>query len=215
MSSNLSNSLFAVVFSFFFTAVYAGPAEQQAFENFERAAAGDKAAVELAIEQFETLLKGDPQQPVYEARVGSLTTMQARDAWAPWKKMSYSEQGLERIDLALDTLTDVHDQQQIEQRFVSLDVRYTAAVTFSSLPRFFNRWGQAERILAEMLQSPLLAKTPVEFRASVWLSRARLAQQRQELPLYKEYLQKVIELAPNSKPGIAARKLLAENRSHE
>lgn len=182
----------------------------QAFNSFERAAGGDESAVTIAIEQFEELLKQQPSHPMYEARIGSLITMQARDAWAPWKKMSYSEQGLERIDLALDSLTEMHDQQRIEKYIVSLDVRYTAAVTFSSLPKFFNRWGEAERLLQQLVQDALLEQAPASFKAQVWMTRAQLARQREELPLYKEYLHKVVSVSADSPQGIQAEHLLAE-----
>lgn len=183
---------------------------ETALSNFNKAAAGDASAVGLAREQFQTLLNQYPEQPLYEARLGSLITMQARDAWAPWKKMSFSEQGLEYIDTALERLNTKHEKQMIADLNVSLDVRYTAAITFSNLPRFFNRWGQAERILRQLTEAELLQQAPAVFQAQVWWARAQLAKQREKMQEHKIFLQKVIELDASSPAAIQARTLLAE-----
>ena len=181
-----------------------------ALKTFQQAASGDKAAVGQGIEQYKALLRLQPTQVMYKARLGSLTTMLARDAWAPWKKMSYTEQGLEYIDIALDGLTAKHQQQQIGGLNVAIDVRYTAVVTFSNLPDFFHRWGHAERLLAQITEEANFTESPGGFQAEVWLLRARLAQKRDRISEYQRYLKKVLAVDADSAAGKQAQYLLAE-----
>ena len=181
---------------------------QLAMQSFERAAAGDKDAVEEAVARFKALGESQAQSPWYKARLGSLTTMQARDAWAPWKKMGYTEKGLDLIDEALGALAPEHDGKALGNNFVGLDVRYTAAVTFSSIPKFFNRWAQAERLFKEITQQAEFANTSKAFQAQVWLGRAQLAKQREQRELYTQWLRKAADLAPASEAGKQARTLL-------
>lgn len=186
------------------------PDVQTAMQYFDQAAAGDSKAVDVAIAQFKALSENQPQSPVYKVRLGSLITMQARDAWAPWKKMSYTERGLDLIDEALEGLRPEHDSLPMGNIYVGLDVRYTAAVTFSSIPKFFNRWAQAERLLKAITEQAEFAKTSNGFQAQVWLTRAQLAKQRERPDLYTQWLRKVVALAPESEAGKQASMLLAE-----
>jgi tetratricopeptide (TPR) repeat protein len=180
-----------------------------AMQNFERAAAGDKDAVEEAMAQFAALREAEPKSPVYLARLGSLMTMQGRDAWTPWKKMSYTERGLDNIDEALASLSSGHDARKVGDIHVGLDTRYTAAVTFSSIPKFFNRWAQAERLLNEITQLAVFGETDKAFQAQVWLTRAQLAKRRERHDESTQWLRKAVALAPQSEAGQQAGILLA------
>ncbi len=142
---------------------------------FDLARQGQGDAVENALSGFEELLRQYPDFPLLEAYAGSLVTMQARDALAAWNKMRYAERGLDRIDRALESLSAEHERVRVRGVPVALDVRLTAAATFVNMPRFFNRRGQAERLLRGVVDASSFSTTPVAFQIEVWQTRARLA----------------------------------------
>jgi hypothetical protein len=140
-----------------------------AFSSFQRAAAGDESAIEPAAKQFATLADADPSDPLLLAYSGAATALQARAAVLPWKKMAFADEGLARIDKALALLQPAHDTLQHRGTPTSLQTRFVAANTFLGMPSMFNRGARGKRLLDEVLQSPLLATSPLPFRGTVWL----------------------------------------------
>jgi hypothetical protein len=140
-----------------------------AFALFQRAAAGDEGAIEGAVKQFTDLAAADPSDPLLLAYLGAATGLQARAALLPWKKMSYADEGLARIDKALAMLQPTHDTLLHRGTPASLETRFVAANTFLGMPSMFNRGARGRGLLEQVLQSPLLATSPLPFRGSVWL----------------------------------------------
>ncbi|MBN1959756.1 MAG: hypothetical protein JW841_02315 [Deltaproteobacteria bacterium] len=58
-------------------------AYNNAFIAFNQAKAGDSDAVKKATDLFCQLSQQYPQNPLYRAYCGSVTTMQAKNAWFP------------------------------------------------------------------------------------------------------------------------------------
>ncbi|MFI4932355.1 MAG: hypothetical protein ACHP83_19080 [Burkholderiales bacterium] len=142
---------------------------EAAFAAFQRAAAGDEGAIDPAVKQFASLAEADPADPVMLAYSGAATALQARAAMLPWKKMSYADEGLARIDKALALLQPAHDTLLHRGTPASLEARFVAANTFIGMPAMFNRGARGRSLLEQVLQSPLLATSPLPFRGSVWL----------------------------------------------
>ncbi len=149
------------------------PSFPAAAARFLRAAAGDKSEVDGAIGAFESLVQTDPKQPVYEAYYGAALTLRARDAWMPWNKVKYSEEGLDRIDHALAALKPEHDKLLLRGVPAALETRLVAANTCLKLPDgIFHRRAQGRRLVAELLKNPALPATPEAFRAAVQAAAA-------------------------------------------
>ena len=140
-----------------------------AFQQFQRAAAGDEAAIDSAAREFGAFSAADPHDPVLMAYAGAATSMRARTTMLPWKKMSYAEEGLAQIDKALALLTPAHDAPLHRGTPANLDARFVAATTFLALPGMFNRHARGEKLLDQVLTSPLFATSPLPFRGAVWL----------------------------------------------
>jgi hypothetical protein len=87
----------------------------------------------------------------------------------PWKKLAYADDGLARLDKALSLLQPAHDAPLHRNTPASLETRFVAANTFLGMPSMFNRQARGRRLLDEVLQSPLLAASPLPFRGTVWL----------------------------------------------
>jgi hypothetical protein len=140
-----------------------------AFAAFQRAAAGDESAIDSAVKQFASLVDADPADPLLLAYSGAATALQARAAVLPWKKLSYADDGLARLDKAIALLQPAHDTLLHRGTPTSLETRFVAANTFLGMPAMFNRQARGKRLLDEVLQNPLLAASPLPFRGNVWL----------------------------------------------
>lgn len=140
---------------------------QPAQAVFLKAADGDKSAVEGAADAFAALLKAEPANPVLMVYSGAATSMKATITFLPWKMLAHAEEGLAQIDKALALLTPAHNAPLQRGTPAVLEVKLVAANTFMAVPGFMNRKERGERLLKEVLTSPLLASAPAEFQASV------------------------------------------------
>lgn len=183
---------------------------QSAFAQFSQAQTGDSAAVDQAAEAFAALLRTEPGNPVVMAYAGATTAMRANTTLLPWKKMSYAEDGMAQIDKALALLTPAHNAVVQNSTPGVLEARFVAANTFLAVPGFMNRGGRGAKLLGEVLASPLLAQSPLEFQATVWLRAAKLAQADKRLDDARKYLNEVIDSkAPQAEAARAQLKALA------
>jgi len=142
---------------------------EAAFATFQRAAAGDESAIDPAVKQFTHLADADPSDPLLLAYSGAATALQARATVLPWKKLSYADDGLARIDKALALLQPAHDTLLHRGTPAGLETRFVAANTFLSMPAMFNRGARGRSLLEQVLQSPQFATAPLPFRGTVWL----------------------------------------------
>jgi hypothetical protein len=144
------------------------------------------------------------------AYAGAATSMKATTTWLPWKKMSYAEDGLAMLDKALALLTAAHNAPLQHDTPAVLEVRFVAANTFLAVPGFMNRGARGARLLNDVLTSPLLLASPLQFRADVWLAGARLAASEKRPEEARKYLNLVIESkAPQMEAARSQLKALA------
>jgi hypothetical protein len=160
-------------------------------QRFQRAA-NDPSEVDAAADAMTQLSAAHPADPVLMAYAGAATAMRATGTLLPWRKMSFAEDGLALLDKSLALLTPAHDAPAHRGTPASLEVRFTAASTFLKLPGLFKRHARGEKLLDEVLNSPLLAGSPLPFRGAVWLRAAAEAQASQRPADARRWLQQVI-----------------------
>lgn len=166
---------------------------EPAFSIFSAASNGDSSAVDKAADAFDELLKAEPSNPVLMAYDGAAASMKATTTMLPWKKMSYAEDGLARIDKALALLTPAQDAVIQHGTPGSLEVKFVAANTFLAVPGFMNRAQRGAKLLDEVLSSPLFASAALPFKGAVWLRAARLARAEKREPDARRWLGLVID----------------------
>jgi hypothetical protein len=164
-----------------------------AFQSFSKAAEGDTSAIATAATAFEALRKPEASNPVLLAYSGAATSMRANTTWMPWKKMSFAEDGLAQLDRALGLLKASHDAPLQQGVPAVLDVKFVAASTFLAVPGFMNRHERGSRLLAEVLNHPLLASSPLPFRGAVWLAAARQAQANKQNADVNRYVELIVQ----------------------
>ncbi|ANW26267.1 hypothetical protein BA953_19055 [Vibrio coralliilyticus] len=140
-------------------------------EQYNQAAQGDEDKVESVYEQLQGQIDkqgGDALTLVY---LGSTQTLMGRDAFLPWNKMKYVEQGLGTIAKGLDMLSDDTTPvplQEIRQGLPeSLLARAVAAATYTSLPDMFNHFDRGYELYSSLLSEQ--AFTSQSFDAIAWV----------------------------------------------
>ena len=140
---------------------------QPALALFNQATEGNASAMAQAADAFARLLAAEPAHPVLLAYSGAATSMQATTTWLPWKKLSYAEDGLARLDKALALLAPANGTALTHGVPAALSVKLVAANTFLAVPSFMNRHDRGERLLKEVLADPGLPAAPADFRTAV------------------------------------------------
>ena len=182
-----------------------------AAKDFDAAQAGDAAALQRAADAFETLLRAEPGHPVLLAYSGAATAMKSSTTMLPWKKMGFAEDGLAQLDKALDLLTPAHDAPLYRGTPAVLETRFTAANTFLAVPGFMNRGERGAKLLQQVLDSPLLAASPLHFRGLIWMRAARQAQKDQRPADARRWYEMVLaQNAPQASAAQAALKALPQ-----
>jgi hypothetical protein len=155
--------------------------------TFLKGTAGDSGAIKDAADQFAALVKSEPSNPAIIAYHGAAITMRARDAWFPWTKMSYSEEGLAEIDRALVFIKPQHETTLTGGVPTAMQAKFVAANTFLAVPSFMNRHAQGEKLLNEVLAMPSLTTSPAPFRKAVYGSALRYvaASHPQQVPAWQ------------------------------
>ncbi len=148
---------------------------QQDFEKandlFMQAVKGEDNAREKAEALFEQMQKQD-NDPLIRVFLGSLETLHGRDAWFPWSKLGYTEEGAEIIEKAVDEI-DEDDFQDEKISYLgnaewkSLIIRSIAAHTWSNLPFFFNRGEDAREQIELMLRSDKFKQSSKGFQQEI------------------------------------------------
>lgn len=166
---------------------------EKAFQLFAQARAGQTEAIETSATAFTTLQAADPANPVLLAYAGASTAMRANTTWLPWKKMAYAEDGMALLDKALTMLTAAHNVPLWHEVPAVLEVRFVAASTFLAVPGFMNRGARGAKLLQAVVDSPLLAASPLAFRSDVWMVAAKEASKNKRPDDARKYLNEVVK----------------------
>ncbi|MDP6968667.1 MAG: hypothetical protein QGG88_06085 [Gammaproteobacteria bacterium] len=139
--------------------------------QYQQAASGDKQLVEPVYKQFKQLLEQQNNKPLMWVYFGSTGTLRGRDAWMPWNRFSYTEQGLDNIQRGINKL---HEQplSVTQQKLIQGIPEYylakaLAATTFTSVPKFFNRFERGYDLFIDLLSNTEFLA--LEFNASAWI----------------------------------------------
>ncbi|WP_194437707.1 hypothetical protein [Vibrio fluminensis] len=171
--------------------LYANPTPD-ILANYNQAAEGNEALVETVYDQLNALIKEQGAKPLSLVYLGSTQTLQGRDAFMPWNKMKYTEQGLATIAKAvalIDSLPqDINQQQRIQGLPEAYLTQAMAAVTYTSLPDFFNHFERGYDLYLQLLNDPRFAQQP--FAATAWVYHTGIAAalKSEDLTQAKEWL---------------------------
>jgi len=178
--------------------------------SFKKFTTPGNADTEQVAQEFQQLLNTEPANPLLMAYVGASTAKLATTTIFPWKKMSYAEDGLAKIDKALQMTanadSNVHSINIAMHASVpvTLEIKFVAANTFLAVPGFMNRSTQGQKLLNDILQHPQFSSTPSSFRGAVWLRAAKLAIEQKQSDIAKTYLNAVIQANAPQAPSASS-----------
>ncbi|WP_260258687.1 hypothetical protein [Vibrio intestinalis] len=186
----------------------------EVLSNYNLAAEGDETMVDTVYGQLNQLIDQQGAKPLTLVYLGSTQTMQGRDAFLPWNKMKFTEQGLATIAKGLgliDTLPESIDQQQRVQGIPeSYLAQAMAAATYTSLPDLFNHFDRGYDMFLTLLAQPQFEQQP--FSATSWIYRYAIeaALRAQDLPQAKQWLTTMEKLDAQDKQTQAMQQLISD-----
>lgn len=152
--------------------VLANP-DQALINQYNLAAQGEAALVDSVFGQLNRLIEKEGATPLSLVYLGSTQTLQGRDAFLPWNKMKFTEQGLSTINKGLALLhtlpSSLEKQERIQGLPESYLVRAMAAATFTALPDMFNHFERGYDLYLNLLDEPGFVEQP--FAATSWIYR--------------------------------------------
>ncbi|WP_444957197.1 hypothetical protein [Microbulbifer sp. ZKSA002] len=135
--------------------------DAQMEDLYQKAAAQGGAAIEESYEAFKTLLKDNPSDPIVLFYLGASETLMAKESWLPWRKVSYAENGIARMDKALTIIEDMDNPGRSSQGMPQdLLLKGIAATTFTKVPKFFNSFDRGFELYHELMGDPRMGYMP-------------------------------------------------------
>ena len=163
---------------------------------------GDRKAVKRAKNLFEKLLELEPQNTEALAWYGSVLTLKGRDVLFPVSKLSYVNNGIEKMDKAVELAPD------------NINVRMVKAHNSLNLPGIFHRIEIAVTDFEHLLT--LREKRQEEFSksllAKIFLGLGSAYKRKEDMVKARENWRKAVEVLPDSREADMAKKLLEETK---
>nr|WP_233419665.1 hypothetical protein [Vibrio metoecus] len=140
-------------------------------ERYNQAAQGDETLVEPLYADLEKLVEQEGATPLSLVYLGSTRTLMGRDAFLPWKKMRYSEEGLSTIEKGLSLLSDDTANSVLRRNGlpVAMLAVAVAAATYTAMPDLFNHFERGYDLYLNLLADPQFQAQP--FAATAWIYR--------------------------------------------
>jgi tetratricopeptide (TPR) repeat protein len=153
---------------------------------------GSKSAVKKSIKYFEELVTENPDNAKYIAYLGSSYNLRARDAFFPWSKLKYVEQGSDNLDKAVKMAPN------------STEIRMIRAMNNIYLPKFLNRTPICIDDFTSIIKNREFNYWKAEQQQEVYYHLALAYEKIEENDLAKDNYSKCRNLNPETKLGKAA-----------
>lgn len=161
--------------------------------QYNQAADGDENAVEAVYQQLEDQLESQGADALTLVYLGSTETLKGRDAFMPWNKMKYTEQGLATIAKGLDLLNNqpvpLEQQQRRQGLPESLLAKSIAAATFTSLPDMFNHFERGYDLYLDLLADKAFQQQHYDATSWVYLYAIKAAIRAEDISQAKRWLE--------------------------
>ncbi|OLQ90337.1 hypothetical protein BIY22_04890 [Vibrio panuliri] len=182
--------------------------------NYNLAAQGDEALVDTVYEQLHALIEQQGAKPVSLVYLGSTETLRGRDAFLPWNKMKFTEQGLATIAKGVALIETLPQDTNQHQRIQGLPEAHLtqamAAVTYTSLPDLFNHFERGYDLYLNLLADPSFTQQPFTATAWVYKSGIDAALRADDLEQANQWLVTMQQTDASNPQTQSAQDLLAE-----
>lgn len=180
--------------------------------DYNLAAEGDEDKVEQVFEQLDKQIQSQGADALSLVYLGSTQTLMGRDAFMPWNKMKYTEQGLATISKGLDLLTSDStpiEQQEIRQGLPeSFLAKAIAGATFTSLPDMFNHFERGYDIFLDLLSEDAFAKQHYDATSWIYIYAIQAALRAEDGNQAQKWVEQMQARNPNHPMTIQAQALV-------
>jgi tetratricopeptide (TPR) repeat protein len=173
---------------------FSDPLIKQVQARHEKAVNGDSKETKALTADLEKWVEEQPNNFLLQAYLGSVYTLDSRDAWPGPGKLSYLKKGGQWLDAAVSSAPD------------NPAVRFVRAIDYYELPFFFGK-GKTARDDFQILLKQVDGETPTpyvlntETQQAIYLYAGKSFYQLSEYPQAKEAWQKGLKLAPTTNLG--------------
>ncbi len=143
-------------------------------------------ATERAEELFKAVLKEKNDRTDAMVYYGSLLTLKGRDAFLPWRKLSYVEEGCEMMDKAV----------RLDPKNINLRIR--RAMNNINLPDSFDRQAYYLSDFEFIRNHPAFLSFPPDFQQQILYYSALACEKNNEPEKSRELYQQVIDINKNT-----------------
>lgn len=190
---------------------FSAPSEALIAE-YNLAAQGDEDKVEQVYHQLDTQIAEQGADPLSLVYLGSTQTLMGRDAFMPWNKMKYTEQGLATISKGLDLLNQQQtpiEQQEFRQGLPeSLLAKSIAGTTFTSLPDMFNHFERGYDIFLDLLADESFTQQHYDAISWVYIYAIQAALRADDKPQADEWLKQMQQRNANHPMTVQAQTII-------
>jgi len=191
--------------------VIAAPSEEL-IAQYNLAAEGDEDKVEQVYQQLEQQISQQGADPLSLVYLGSTQTLMGRDAFMPWNKMKYTEQGLATISKGLDLLnaqaTPIEQQDFRQGLPESILARSIAGSTFTSLPDMFNHFERGYDIFLDLLADNSFNAQHYDAISWVYIYAIQAALRAEDKPQAKKWVAEMQARSPNHPMTLQAKAIV-------
>jgi len=170
---------------------FSDPLIRQVQARHEKAVNGDKKETKALTADLEKWTQEQPTNHLLQAYLGSVYTLDSRDAWPGPGKLTYLRNGGKLLDAAVAAAPD------------NPAVRFVRAIDYFELPFFFGKGATAHddfQILVRQVDGEI--KTPYtlnpETRQGIYYYAGLSFKKYSQLPQAKDAWERGLKLAPNS-----------------
>ena len=184
---------------------FSDPLIKQVEARHEKAVNGDTAETKKLTTDLEKWTKEQPNNHLLQVYLGSVYTLDSRDAWPGPGKLTYLKNGGKEMDAAVDADPD------------NPAVRFVRAINYYSLPTFFGKRQTARddfQILVKQVEGVI--QTPyvlsVETQQAIYYYAGLCYKQLSQTPQAKDAWGRGLKLNPTSPLGLKIQNELKNTR---
>lgn len=161
--------------------------------TYQASVDGDYSAKRL-VGELQSDWQQYPQDPLLLLLLGSSRTLQGRDAWMPWNKLRFTEQGLEEIEQALTLLSHEHKSEFFAGLPIEVLVPALAGITFTEVPSFFGRFEQGYVLLQQASEDAIDSPARHEDQAFIHQALLQAARQVEDAAIAGKAEQRLVQV---------------------
>lgn len=178
--------------------------------RYYTAAQGDYSELDAVYEELKQAQEQDPSDAWTLFHYGAVEALKGDDAFLPWSKMRFTENGLARMDKALNML----DQQNWEQHFRGLPqalyMQASAAATFTSVPDFFKVSEQGLALFSDVIDHAEFNAAPAQATSWVYWRAIKAAKQHDRDAQAEDWYQRLQQSGVNDQYSAKAETLMQQ-----